>query len=352
MTTSARKDDSFLQAFGPAIETVLASPHPAARYKVRRLVLGESPRSKGLRGLRDEVKASAVVQTLLAGVRAAQSEDQQGWDVYAKWHGVHWLAAALADVGYPPGDRSLCPMRDRLLDAWLRPNFLLEFSATRKAQAYGRPGVPIMQGRHRRCASQQANALWSILRLGLENKRTHELAERLLHWQWPDGGWNCDKHPDAKHSSFMETILPLRALALYATRTGDASAWAAADRAKEVFLTRNMYLGRRSGAPINRDFTELHYPLYWHYDVLHGLKVMAESGYIDDPRCTAAIELLLSRQLPGGGWAATKKYYRSSAARSNGNDAVDWGPTGRTRANPWITADALYVLRAAGVDAP
>jgi hypothetical protein len=31
-----------------------------------------------------------------------------------------------------------------------------------------------------------------------------------------------------------------------------------------------------------------------------------------------------------------------------GNDYVDWGGTSKVTMNPWVTADALYVLKAAG----
>ena len=63
-----------------------------------------------------------------------------------------------------------------------------------------------MEGRYRRCGSQQGNALRSMVRLGLADERADKLAERLLHWQWPDGGWNCDRNPSADTSSFMETL--------------------------------------------------------------------------------------------------------------------------------------------------
>jgi hypothetical protein len=37
---------------------------------------------------------------------------------YRKWDGAHWVLATLADIGYPPGDPSLVPLRDQVL-AWL-----------------------------------------------------------------------------------------------------------------------------------------------------------------------------------------------------------------------------------------
>jgi len=67
-----------------------------------------------------------------------------------------------------------------------------------------------MQGRYRRCASQQGNALYFLTKLGLIDQfAADRLVERLLHWQWPDGGWNCDKNPQADSSSIMQTLLSM-----------------------------------------------------------------------------------------------------------------------------------------------
>ena len=61
---------------------------------------------------------------------------------------------------------------------------------------------------------------------------------------------------------------------------------------------------------IKPDFTALHYPCHWHYDMLFGLKVLAEAGFIADERCADALDLLATKQLPDGGFPAEKKYYR------------------------------------------
>ena len=73
-----------------------------------------------------------------------------------------------------------------------------------------------INGRVRRCASQEGNCYYYSLALGLADDRTEELAARLIKWQWEDGGWNCDKRPEASISSFNETLIPLRGLVLYA----------------------------------------------------------------------------------------------------------------------------------------
>jgi hypothetical protein len=106
------------------------------------------------------------------------------------WQGAHWALAALADLGYPPGDTALYPLREQVFGTWLDESYHLEFEATTKSSAYRRRGVPVMRGRYRRCASQQGNALRFLIALGLADSRCDALVERLLHWQWPDGGWN------------------------------------------------------------------------------------------------------------------------------------------------------------------
>jgi hypothetical protein len=330
-----------------AVAELLQSPEPSVRWKARVGALGEDPSSRASRALREEVRSSPRVQALLAH-RDRSGRFVAGRGVYAKRQGAHWVLSALADLGYPEHDESLAPVREQILDTWLAPEFYEEFEAERKADAYKRRGVPIMQSRYRRCASQQGNALFYLLRLGLENARTENLVERLLHWRWPDGGWNCDKEPSAAKSTFIHTIHSLRGLHLFGTRFRKRAALTAAREASEILLTRKLYKRRSDGKVMREEFTRLHYPLYWHYDVLFGLKVMAEIGRIHDPRCADALDWLESKRLPSGGWPAQSRYYSVSSAIELNADWVDWGGTSNVRMNPWVTADALTVLRLAG----
>lgn len=330
-----------------ALAALLESAEPSVRWKARLGVLHEDPRSKAMRALREEVRQSARVKTLLAH-RNRRGQLVSKRSVYDKWQGAHWILATLADLGYPDGDESLVPVREQILDCWLGREFYTEFHVERKAAVYGKRGVPIMQGRHRRCASQQGYALYFLLALGLESERIHDLVERLLHWRWPDGGWNCDNEPSAAKSSFIHTIHSLRGLHRYGVRFQHAQALEAAKVASEIFLSRRLYKRKSNGAVIKAEFVKLHYPLYWHYDILFGLKVMAEIGRLHDPRCEEALDLLERRQLPDGGWPADGRYYSVSQDIKMNADYVDWGGTSASRMNPWVTADALSVLRSAG----
>ncbi|MBI4731147.1 MAG: hypothetical protein HY781_03285 [Chloroflexi bacterium] len=253
---------------------------------------------------------------------------------YKKWNGGHWVLSILADLGVPPGDESLRPLMEDVFSWLLGP-----------AHAQG---IRVLAGRTRRCTSQEGNAVWSSLRLGFADMRTEELVSRLLKWQWPDGGWNCDKNPEADTSSFMESLIPVRALALYAEFSGDPKVRTTTERAAEVFLKRRLFKRIRDGQVMDKHFVRLCYPPYWHYNILFALKVMAEAGFISDPRCKDALDLLASKHLPDGGFPAEETYSRTTRPSLSGYSLVNWGGTSKVKMNPFVTADAQYVLRKAG----
>jgi hypothetical protein len=310
-----------------AISRLLDSDDPSLRLGALVRVLGRDPSSPDVQLLQTDVRNAPRVQRLLS---ERQADGTIPRHPYAKWDGAHWVLSALAELGYPPGDDGLIPMREQVLGWLLSPGLM---SKSR-----------LVAGRARLCASQEGNAIYSLLTLGIADERVDLLVDRLLKTQWPDGGWNCDRKPEAHVSSFHETWLPLRALALYARSTRNRTAREAADRAAEVFLSRSLFKRRSDGTVMNPKFLQLAYPPYWRYDLLAGLKVMAEAGCIPDARCRDALDLLLTKQLPDGSFPAEAKYYRVSEKKVAGRSLVDWGPTGATQGNPFVTLDALAVL--------
>ena len=300
---------------------------PALAWKVTVGVLGHDPDSSEAEKAGVVVRTSPLVSTLLEG------RDTTG-HAYRKWTGSHWLLSILADLGCPPGDASLSALMEETFTCWLGENH--------------KKYIRMIAGRTRRCASQEGNALWSSLRLGFANKRTEELASRLMQWQWPDGGWNCDKRPEADTSSFMETLIPLRALALFAKVSGDPKVQSAMERAAEVFLKRHLFRRQADGAVMDEHFVLLSYPPYWHYNILFSLKVMSEANFLSDPRCQEALDLLESKRLPDGGFPSEETYSRPTRPHLSGYSPVTWGGRSTRKTNPFVTADALTVLKLAG----
>jgi hypothetical protein len=329
------------------INCLLNSNEPAVRYRALTGILGIDPTSPLAAQAREEIRTSPRVLTLLS---LRDGDGRIPLRPYNKYCGAHWVLRSLADLGYPPGDPALIPLRDQVYGVWLDPAHFTERVVKREApgrKSY--PGVPIIEGRARRCASQEGNALYAILMLGLSDERTDQLAENLRRWQWPDGGWNCDRRASADTSSFMETLSPLRGLAWHARRTGDLRSREAVERAVEVFLSRRLFKRRSDGSVIRPEFTSLHYPCYWQYDILSGLTVIAEAGYIHDPRCTDALDLLESKRLSDGGFPSEGRFYRFvSEPQASAASLVNWGGVSRSRSNEFVTAEAYAVLTAAG----
>jgi len=313
------------------IDKLVKSDEPSVRFKVLVNVIGKELESVEIIRLQQEIKSCPRVRLLLS---ERGKDGKIPFHPYAKWYGAHWILASLADIGYPPSDESLIPLREQVYE-WL---------LSKKHEKR----IKSIEGRVRRCASQEGNALYYLLSLGLADARTEELAERLMKWQWADGGWNCDKNPKAINSSFMESLIPLRGLALYGKLTGDKESKNAAGRAAQIFLKRKLFKRQRDGKIISDDFVKLHYPCYWHYDILFGLTVMAKAGFIGDERCYDALGLLESKRLPDGGFPAEKKYYQFTERIKTGRSLVDWGGTSEKHMNEFVTADALYVLKKSG----
>ena len=314
------------------IDQLLNSSEPSVRYLCRRDVLGEDPASDRMIALLEQIRTSERVKVMLS----PRGEDGRfPWHAYNKWIGAFWTLLLLADIGYPVGDLTLIPLRDQVL------SWLLSEQHIKK--------VPLINGRWRRCACQEGSAVLAMLKLGIADERITILIENLLKWQWPDGGWNCDKNPAATHSSFHETWLPLRAMQAYADASESSRAAESVEKASEVFLSHHLFMTRSDTPSILEAFTHPAYPAYWHYDFLVGLKVMGEVGRLADPRCREALNLLESTRLTDGGFRAEKKYYHvTDKTEGSGVSFVDWGGVSKLRMNEWVTVTALSVLNKSG----
>ena len=307
------------------------NPDPIIRWKVARNLSSEPYSIPNIGNSRNELETSPIIQRLLSD---RKDDGCIPYHPYDKWFGAHWVLSILADLSYPEGDESLRPLMEQCYE-WL---------LSKDHQKY----IRVINGRVRRCASQEGNCVYYSLALGLSDDRTEELVARLLKWQWEDGGWNCDKHPEASVSSFNETLIPLRGLSWYIKFTADPKVKQAVDRASEVFLKRHLIKRLRDGQIIDQKFIKLHFPNYWHYDFLFALNVMSEAGLIHDQRCAESLDLLENNCLPDGGFPAEEKYYRVDDKKLAGHSRVNWGGTSKIYSNPFVSLDALIVLKRSG----
>jgi hypothetical protein len=248
-----------------------------------------------------------------------------GGHPYGKWRGAFWRLVALVELGVGAGHEGALAAADQSL-AWLANPRRLDRIRKRT-----------IEGRVRRCASQDGRGLYACCRLGLVDERMNVLAESLVATQWPDGGWNCDVRPQASHSSFHETWGPILGLSAY-------GASEAATRGAEFLLRHRVVFSERTGEPAHPIFLSLRYPPYWHYDVLVGLTTLARSVGLADPRAGDALDLLESKRRPDGTWHCEGKWWKRPGSKGSGVEAVDWG----NAADELLTERAHDALHAAG----
>jgi hypothetical protein len=187
------------------IETLLSSEEPSIRYKIRVGVLSEDPESRAIRNLQAEIKQSPRVKSLL------QNRDERGricpvHHPYKKWIGAHWVLTTLADIGYPPGDKSLIPIRDQVFECWLNPDAIRERVCTaappahrdRVSKRYAKINIGVMESEgekllekkgsemritHLKCREIQAPIVSSLIHgfaqeIGYE--KTMEIAKKVI----------------------------------------------------------------------------------------------------------------------------------------------------------------------------
>jgi hypothetical protein len=269
---------------------------------------------------------------LARGLLAGQQPDGGfGVHPYRKWTGAHWRLVSLVELEAPHDDPRVGAALDTVLD-WL---------ADPRQQGTSRRRA---DGRILSDASMEGNALAVACRLNrADDPRAARLAERLVAWQWPDGGWNCDARASGRRSSFHESLIPTWALWEHGRATGSAASRAAADRGAELFLSHRLFRRGGTGQPIHSSWTKLHYPPYWHYDIGQALHLLSRTGHLRDPRAADALDLLEHRRRADGRWHASAAW-RNAPGSSRAPEAVEWGE----EADRMLTLNAMRALSAAG----
>jgi len=300
-----------------AIDWLLASDEPGIRLQTRRDLLDEKVAVD-----HEEILSGPKVRALLDGQEA---DGGFGVHAYGKWNGAHWRLVSLIELGISWGEPRALAAYETVL-GWL-------FGASHRR-------VPRIDGRYRRCGSQEGNALAVGVRLGLSgDDRVQALARSLIGWQWPQGGWNCDRRPETSHPSFHESITPLWGLAEYIAATGDREAREAARKTSEFFLEHRLLRSHTTGDVGDVRWLDLHWPPYWAYDFAWGLTVLKRAGALPDSRADEAATLLREKQAHDGRWSTDRRWTNFST-----RDPIAGPSRGPSEL---LTLNALRVLRSA-----
>ncbi len=321
----------------PGLDWLLERNDPPIRFHTLHDILGRSLHDKEVREAQDKIKDYAPVRTIL------RARTQQGYwppeeTCYRpKWTSTVWPLILLGEMGFPPdeGVKSAC---ERFLDLHQLDNG--SFSCPSRLERGKRWEEPCLTG----------NMVRTLLVFGYEeDPRVKKAMDWMPKQQLEDGGWNCD-YPErkVKHSSFMSTIEPLWAYSEIPRTKWTRKMKRSVEQGAEFLLMHRIYKSDHHHWKHSLPFsTSLHFPMYYYYDILHGLRVLTKLGYGDDERVRDAVHLILSKRTPEGKWLLEGDWAREAEAKGNQRKALVnleelWKPS------KWVTLNCYRALTATG----
>jgi len=346
---------------------------PAIRYGTLRDILGRSQSDPGVESARNQIASWSPVAEYLA-----EQHPEGYWghreDVYwPKWRATVWPLILLAEIGVPgtnPSIKKGCEYFLEVMDTQDRTWPALKYP-DEDLRSWRSVWEPCVTG----------NMARTLAEFGFENDpRVREMYEWLVKHQRDDGGWNCETEeyrPGGEavhHSSFMSTIEPLWAFSSLDPQKWPHGGREAVERGVEFLLIHRLFKSDKTGKIIREEWTQLHFPMFYFYDILHGLRVVTKLGFGDDERTKDARDLLVSKRLTDGTWPLEATYAR--AVRQNfvkDEGTGQWHPIkeesvdaanrykvgGKVadvpriysslgdvgKPNPWVTLNALRALK-------
>ena len=177
---------------------------------------------------------------------------------------------------------------------------------------------------------------------GAVEEQLHSVVDLLLREVVADGGFNCrHNRPGVRvtHSSVHTTVCVIEGVTGY-LRSGARYRADELERARssaaEFLLRHRLLRSERTGEVIRAEFTALHYPARWHYDILRGLDSLAAAGIPRDERMDEALSILRGRRRADGRWTPNRAY-----------PGLTHVPNERVGVpSPWVTLIAERVLLA------
>jgi len=339
-----------------AEDWLLTHESPAIRYGALRDLEGASVSDSNASRVQSEIAEWAPVASLLA------KQNPRGYwafpeDCYwPKWSSTVWNLILLGEVGIIPNHPSVVAGCEFLLDTAMSQDKSWPPKNQSDPESYRLLWEPCVTGNMARTLT--------VFGYGRDS-RVRSMFEFLVETQLPDGGWNCEFGEwgvKINHSSFMSTIEPLWAFSALDRSLWPQGSEEVVERAAEFMLKHRLYKSDRTGKVIDEEWTRVHFPLFYFYDILHGLRVLADLGYGGDERVSDALQLIKQKQLADGTWPMESTYVNAlrwnyvkdpatgawhEARRENTAVIPEiyhhLGKVGER--NPWITLNVLRILK-------
>jgi hypothetical protein len=297
-TLEVTSSETWKSPTGEVIEWLLDGD-PAIRWQVLQDLVGAG---------KDEVERERrKVARDGWGARLLAKQDHEGtWaggrssdgGLYSpKWTSTTYTMLTLREFGLPHNNRKARKACRLLLNGGLQQDGGINYGIWAKWTGQGET-----------CVTGMVLSILSYFEY--DDARLDTIAEHLLQWQMPEGGWNCQRPRGATHASVHTTISALEGLRLYERYRGrKLSAVRAAQRhGHEFLLLHRLFRSHRTGDIIKPAFIRFAFPPRWHYDILRALDYFQEVDAPRDHRLTDAIDIVRSSQRPDGRWNLQNSY--------------------------------------------
>lgn len=323
-----------------ALQWLLEPSNPAVRYLTLTEIMRKSPGAREAKAARADIISYPPVAKLKSaqGKRGYWLPEDESYN--PKFTATIWQLMLLGEMGV-----SRLPWIESATKRLMSQHWVESGAWTCSPVGEKVEEEPCISG----------NMLRTMMAFGYDGPRIQRGLDWLPEIQLEDGGWNCDTTPGATHSSFMSTIEPLWAYSEYPRQKWTRKMKASAERGAEFLLAHRVYKSHRDWRPVELKglgdvfstdmLTKFHFPMYYYYDALHGLRVLARLGYHDDERIGDAVHLLLSKMTPEGKWLLEGDWVRERRAHRR-KTLVTIEELGRP--SKWVTLNCYRVLAKTG----
>ena len=215
-----------------------------------------------------------------------------------KWTSSHYTLLQLCEIGLSPSHPAARSTVELILDTEKGDDGGLNPSRPRT------PSDACINGMALRYAS------W----FEAPEQPLRSIIDFLLSQRVADGGFNCRNNRPrghVTHSSMHTTVSVLEGITQYLRSRHEylrQPLEQVAASSAEFLLRHRLFRSERTGEVINPEFTRLHFPARWHYDILRGLDSLAAAGVPRDERMDEALTLIRTRRRPDGRWNANSAY--------------------------------------------
>ena len=283
-----------------ALGWLLEPRDPPIRYHTLVDVLGYSPESKEATTTRQRIYSYRPYRKIMRAQTKERYWPPADTCYRPKYTATVWPLILLGEMA-APGDPPIKKACERFLDLHQMENGAFSWPSKLRPEK-------IMRNKMEEEPCLTGNMIRTLWVFGYEeDPRLRKAIDWMPEHQQEDGGWNCD-FPGRKvqHSSFMSTIEPLWAYSEIPRAKWTRRMKRSIERAAEFFLMHHLYKSdHHDWTPTelwHEQPTKFHFPMYYYYDALHGLRVLVKLGYGDDERVRDAVHLVLSKKTPEGKW--------------------------------------------------